>query len=133
MRTRIVRARRPVPCKPRATPSRLLAATPVAMAVVAVLLPIGVASASFVYNVQPTFIRTNGNYIGFRTVEAIQNPANCSSADFYAVPTAYDSKAALAVLLAANLAGRTVTVIVSNNLCEPNSGRPIVTDVMMDN
>src|SRR6185369_12191191 len=74
-------------------------------------------------------IRTNANFIGFQSVESVQNPANCPSHDFYAVPTANDSKSALAVLLAANLAGKTVSIFIADNLCEANSGRPVVTDV----
>lgn len=80
----------------------------------------------------PINIRTNANFIGFRTTEAIQNPANCPTAEFYAIPTTYDSKSALAVLLSANLSGRTVSIYVADNLCDATSGRPVVTDVQMD-
>lgn len=80
----------------------------------------------------PINIRTNANFIGFQTTEPVQNPASCPNNDFYAVPSAYDSKAALAVLLAANLAGKTVGIFIVDNLCDTTSGRPVVTDLQME-
>jgi hypothetical protein len=100
------------------------------VAAAALLLSTGAHALTY-YNVHPTDIRSSANFLGFRTTEAIQNPASCGDSDFYAIPAAYDSKAAMAILLTANVSGRTVTILVSASLCATN-GRPVVTDVILE-
>jgi hypothetical protein len=83
------------------------------------------AAAGWQYGVHPTNMRSNRAYISFKTTES--NVGGCSTNDVYVVPTAYDKKSALSILLTAYTAGLTVDVYV--NGCDPSSGRPLVTDV----
>jgi hypothetical protein len=58
----------------------------------------------------------------------MSNPKNCSS-DFYAISAANQPQDALAILLAAYIAGTKVSIFVSDTVCDANTGRISVTDV----
>lgn len=72
-----------------------------------------------------------GEYVWFQTTAAPNNPANCSNNDIYVLRTL--PKNALAILLAAHASGKPIRIFVSPTACDSYTGRPLVTEVGIQN
>ena len=98
------------------------------------MIGITLSSAAFadqwVSNVTPTQIRSSGMYtvVTFSTVQTVTNPMGCNQA-FYVVTATHQSQFALAILMAAYVAGTNVSIYVLTGSCDSTGGIP-VTDVM---
>lgn len=89
------------------------------------------AGASWVNSVHGMNMRSSSSFISFSTTEPMQNPAGCGRSDIYVVNSSVDYKSALAILLSAYSLGTTVSIYLGAT-CDPSTGAPLVTDVMIN-
>jgi hypothetical protein len=69
----------------------------------------------------------SGEYIWFSVSGAVSNPAGCSNTDLFVVRSL--PKNALAILLTAHVSGKRIRAHVSDTSCDTPTGRPLVTEV----
>jgi hypothetical protein len=94
-----------------------------------------IANAGYITNVRPGSVRVLGptGHVAFNPIGSTVI-GGCYSNDFYIIKSANNAKMILALLLTANVTGRTIKIYVPDDAtkCDAESGRPNVTDVTIE-
>lgn len=97
-------------------------------------LSASVCNGAWISNLSPTSIRLAGP-----TGDITFAPANlvivsgCSTNDFYVIKSVNNSKLALAILMMAKASTKTVSIYIDDPqaLCDPTTGRPMFTNIVL--